>query len=282
MRVKSKKKKIIFSVILVVLVFGILFIYNAFNGNPVSKAIERKKFQTYIEKTYPGTDFKIDKMYFDFKFADYGAKVVSKEKGYEFDIISLSDGTISDQYKDMPMLVDYELTMKFTESINYEITKVLKNKLNLSNYEDTNDDGKSSLFISMDVEQGKYKDKTIEYSNDLDDKFAIGLSIPMQDEKDYKEKLCENMQIIRDFALKQNYKGLVGIYVTTTTPDDMAHCLVLNGEELKTESEKLDNFIYQGVANFDTLNKASKIDIELYDGSVKEKERESFEEELKN
>lgn len=281
MRVKSKKKKIIFSVILVVLVFGILFIYNAFNGNPVSKAIERKKFQTYIEKTYPGTDFKIDKMYFDFKFANYGAKVVSDEKGYEFNIVRLYDGRIYDEYKDMPMLIDYEITKKFRDKIAYDIMNGLKDKLNLSDEEARYQENKSSLDVFIDVEQGKYRDKSIEYSNDLDDKFAIGLSIPMQDEKDYKEKLCENMQIIRDFALKQNYKGLVGIYVTTTT-DDVAHCLVLNGEELKAESEKLDNFIYQGVANFDTLNKASKIDIELYDESVKEKERENFEEELKN
>lgn len=62
---ESKKKKIIFSVILIILVFGVLFIYNIFNGNPISKAIERKKLQSYIEKTYLGTDFKILKKSLD-------------------------------------------------------------------------------------------------------------------------------------------------------------------------------------------------------------------------
>jgi len=72
-----KKSKIILVFLSIVLVIFIGFIYNSFNGNPINKYIATKKVESYLAMNYPEEEFKIEKVYYNFKLGHYLAKVYS-------------------------------------------------------------------------------------------------------------------------------------------------------------------------------------------------------------
>jgi hypothetical protein len=69
-------KKMILSVALLFLVTFVLFIYNEFNGNPISKYRAEKALQSYLAETYPDKVVRIkEEGFYDFKFKEYLFKV---------------------------------------------------------------------------------------------------------------------------------------------------------------------------------------------------------------
>ncbi|MFC4560019.1 hypothetical protein ACFO3D_17800 [Virgibacillus kekensis] len=70
------KKKIFFSVLLVLLIGFVLFVYNAFNGNPISKFISKQVLEDYLEETYPDQEFRIKEGFYNFKFSEYNYTVI--------------------------------------------------------------------------------------------------------------------------------------------------------------------------------------------------------------
>jgi len=69
------KKKIIYSIILVILISFILLIFNAFNGNPISKFVGKKVAAKYLEETYPNEEFRLESGEYNFKFSEYNYPV---------------------------------------------------------------------------------------------------------------------------------------------------------------------------------------------------------------
>ncbi|MCY8143818.1 hypothetical protein [Bacillus haynesii] len=65
------KKKILYSVLIVLLVSFVLAAYNTFNGNPVSKRLSQTKLEHYLNDRYPEKDLRIDSAIYNFKFAEY-------------------------------------------------------------------------------------------------------------------------------------------------------------------------------------------------------------------
>jgi len=65
------KKKILYSVLIVLLVSFVLAAYNAFNGNPVSKKLSQTALEHYLNDRYPEKDLRIDSAIYNFKFAEY-------------------------------------------------------------------------------------------------------------------------------------------------------------------------------------------------------------------
>ncbi|MCY8216243.1 hypothetical protein [Bacillus haynesii] len=65
------KKKILYSVLIVLLVSFVLAAYNAFNGNPVSKKLSQTALEHYLNDRYPEKDLRIDNGLYNFKFAEY-------------------------------------------------------------------------------------------------------------------------------------------------------------------------------------------------------------------
>ncbi|MCY7790459.1 hypothetical protein [Bacillus haynesii] len=65
------KKKILYSVLIVLLVSFVLAAYNAFNGNPVSKKLSQTALEHYLTDRYPEKDLRIDSGVYNFKFTEY-------------------------------------------------------------------------------------------------------------------------------------------------------------------------------------------------------------------
>ncbi|MFS8630057.1 MAG: hypothetical protein LOD92_02590, partial [Bacillales bacterium] len=54
-----KFTKILLFAAMILLIGFVLFFYNAFNGNPVSKFLSKKELQAHLEETYPGREFTV-------------------------------------------------------------------------------------------------------------------------------------------------------------------------------------------------------------------------------
>lgn len=62
-----KKRKIVFSVLALLLIGFVLFVYNEFNGNPISKYFATQKLESYLKETYPKKEFRVDPGSYNFK-----------------------------------------------------------------------------------------------------------------------------------------------------------------------------------------------------------------------
>lgn len=65
------KNKWLYSVLLVLVAGAVLFLYNAFNGNPLSKLAAKSTLKDHLESTYPEDRFVIQKEFFNFKDGGY-------------------------------------------------------------------------------------------------------------------------------------------------------------------------------------------------------------------
>lgn len=70
--------KIIAGLVAFLLIGGILFVTNAFVGNPISSMLASKAIKQYVEQNYSFLDLEIDKPEYNFKFSSYGALAHSK------------------------------------------------------------------------------------------------------------------------------------------------------------------------------------------------------------
>lgn len=141
------KKKIVYSILLVFLIGTILFFFNAFNGNPLSKYLGKHLVESYLEDTYPNEEFRIENGQFDFKSNRYNYPVI---KIGEAPYASIGNSSTKDKAEKQIQSVDYsvsvtgflkqkirydsiryarmdiELCEKLSEGASVEITNLLK------------------------------------------------------------------------------------------------------------------------------------------------------------
>lgn len=77
-RIELKKRKILFSFMAFILIGLVLFIYDQFNGNPVSKYLATKKLERYLKDTYPDKELRIERGAYNFKDQEYSFQVLEK------------------------------------------------------------------------------------------------------------------------------------------------------------------------------------------------------------
>lgn len=70
------KKKVIYSVIMILIVGLILFVYNAFNGNPMTKYLSKKTLEQYLTVTYSNKTFRLTDSSYNFKDHEYYFRAV--------------------------------------------------------------------------------------------------------------------------------------------------------------------------------------------------------------
>lgn len=75
---KIKPLKIVAGLSALILIFGILFVTNAFVGNPISRALANKSIKSYVEQNYSFLDLEVEKPVYNFKFSSYMARAKSK------------------------------------------------------------------------------------------------------------------------------------------------------------------------------------------------------------
>lgn len=71
--------KIAAGVIAVSLIGGLLFVTNAFVGNPISAMLANRAIKQYVAENYSSLDLEVDKAEYNFKYGSYAALAYSKK-----------------------------------------------------------------------------------------------------------------------------------------------------------------------------------------------------------
>ena len=78
----------------------VLFYYFAFNGNPFAVSLYQPKIETYIEKNYPGHEYKISYSFYDFKNYNYYYDVTDPDSEDGSFLAYYDHGTVYDTYEE--------------------------------------------------------------------------------------------------------------------------------------------------------------------------------------
>ena len=241
MKVKFNLKKIIYFVILVGILAFLFSIYNAFNSNPISKGIAKNKLNKYIEENYSDRDFIIKDVIYNFKFSEYYGRVISQEEGLDYNITLSKNGNIIDLYKENGFIEDVELNNRFNKNVEEDFKEGLKYKVSFNKDGNMND----YLFAYFNIIQGKYKDRDIQYSKELDDKFLIQLNIHDEKDGDYRDRFVDLASEIIKYAESNGYKGLSAISISTYI-NDVEYSILVKRDEFSKDMEELYNNIVKG------------------------------------
>ncbi|MEG0912338.1 MAG: hypothetical protein RSD35_01705 [Oscillospiraceae bacterium] len=99
----KKTAKIIAIIAAFALIGGILFVANAFVGNPISKMLAVNTAEKYINQHYADTDYIVEKVNYNFKDGGYYARISSPSSMDSYFSLSISSlGKLGwDSYEDM-------------------------------------------------------------------------------------------------------------------------------------------------------------------------------------
>ncbi|MEG1895645.1 MAG: hypothetical protein RR162_05340 [Oscillospiraceae bacterium] len=99
----KKTAKIIALVVAFALIGGVLFVTNAFVGNPISKLLATNAAQKYINEKYIGTDYIVEKVQYNFKDGGYYGRIKSPSSIDTYFSLSITSlGKVGwDSYDDM-------------------------------------------------------------------------------------------------------------------------------------------------------------------------------------
>lgn len=100
------KKKILYSIILIILIGFILTCYNAFNGNPISNLLGKHLVENYLKETYPNEEFRVESGKYNFKFTEYS-----------YDVIKIGE----DPYAVIDPAADAIVKEKFLQGLDYYV-----------------------------------------------------------------------------------------------------------------------------------------------------------------
>lgn len=126
------KRKWAYTIILVFLVGAVLFFYNAFNGNPISKMTAEKNLGNYLERTYPDDEFIIQRSFYNFKVGGYNFVItkVGGDQQTEYEFILTGFFGLHVHYDGIYYAnQDEKLLAKLAKEANEELTKFLQRKV---------------------------------------------------------------------------------------------------------------------------------------------------------
>lgn len=245
MRKKFGVKKIVLLVILVLIISGLAYVANAFNGNPISKYFAKNEYKKYIEKTYPDTDFEVSRAWYNFKDGNYGSEVISASRNLKFNLTKNTRNGIDDDYRDKPILLDYDNMIRFKDEIVNEINKEIEN---IGGNEIV-----KSIYSDLSFAQGKYN-KDSKFTKDLDEEIKIQVDLRREQVKDVsndkvKPSINKNKLYI-DKGKEVIEKPIVEKPIKGETVEGEELVMVINDEFINIAYEIKDiivNMGYQGL-----------------------------------
>lgn len=190
------KKKWIYLILLVILVGAVLFFYNAFNGNPLSKMTAKSTLKSHLEATYPEDEFVIQKAFYNFKDSGYNFYVTQvgeeQQTEYEFILTGFFGSTIHSDgiyYANQ----DVELIRKLQKEAGEEIMNLLQEKV-------------PEVFVvtpQLEVLKGKYAADT-HWSTDFTPEKPLYLFIAIDSREFSKEDVLQASTTIQQSLHEAN------------------------------------------------------------------------------
>ncbi|WP_433745812.1 hypothetical protein [Falsibacillus pallidus] len=217
------KKKTFHRILLFIFLAMILFIFNVFYGNPLSKYISKKDLEHYLHTHYPDKDFHLSKGDYVFPFGSYSYKVSefqggqeSKSKEYEFMIGGAFsrkvrvDGIYEDN-------LDPNLMERLGKEAGEEINDLLTQHFSNINYV-----GARCAVLKDKLDENVKWDKSL----DLDELLSINIFLDSrkQSKGEFYKEVTKIQTLLNEHGY--NYKGVI-----------------VNGDLLDTKSDTIDWYV---------------------------------------
>lgn len=94
-------------------------------GNPIIRYKVKKEITAYITENYPENDFEDVKVFYNFKFGDYGSQIASKTSEDTKFYISYDDGEIEDSFDDY-VTNGWNTYMRIEQEFDNQVTQLIK------------------------------------------------------------------------------------------------------------------------------------------------------------
>ena len=191
------KKKWLYICLLIVLIVPILFFYQAFNGNPVTKYFSKAALKSFLAETYPENEYYIREQYYNFKIGGYTSKVVQigdeQQTEYEFEVTGLLNPTVTLDgiyYGNL----DIPLIERLSEEAEDEITSELT-----GNVPEITD-----IYVQIEVLKGKYESDTV-WKREMQLEKPIRIILTLDVTNMTKEEVLKKVKTIQQTLQEENY-----------------------------------------------------------------------------
>ena len=124
---KVNTLKILAGLAAIILIMGILFITNAFVGNPISQMLATRSIKKYVDKNYSSLDLKVDKAVYNFKDSAYSARAKSQTSVDTHFLVYYRDGKVQRDDYESYVLSGFNTIQRFQEEYS-SIAKSLISK----------------------------------------------------------------------------------------------------------------------------------------------------------
>lgn len=192
-----KRKKWLYIILIIVLVVPILFFYNAFNGNPVSKYTSKKSLKSFLAEKYPDQQYHIRDQFYNFKIGGYTFEVVQigdeQQTEYEFEVTGFFKPTV--KYDGIYYAnLDIPLMEKLSEEAAFELASVLTEKVPKI----------VDIYVQLEILQGRYEVKT-NWTKDLTLEKPMYIHLIMDVTNMNKEEVLAAVVTIQHTLNLENY-----------------------------------------------------------------------------
>ncbi|WP_078556228.1 hypothetical protein [Bacillus alkalicellulosilyticus] len=197
------KKKMVYSIILLFLVGSILFIYNEFNGNPLSKWYAKRTVDNYLAEHYEDKTFRIDEGFYDFKFKEYAFDVI--EIGSTSETSNTPETyyfTVRGWFKPTVMIdgiytenLDYEAMERLSQEAASDIQSILL---------ENNVSSVHSVDVQLEILKGEYSsEQPWSKQMELEKPFSMHMFLDVTNRE--KEQFYEDVKSIQTILNKEGY-----------------------------------------------------------------------------
>lgn len=196
-----KKTKMLLIVAMVLLISVVFYLYNGFNGNPISKYLSKKELQAYLEETYNDKEFAVRDGVYNFKVSGYEftvAEIGSTDADgnvmeYEFTVSGFLNPKV-DRDGIYEANLDHQLASYLNEQIVKELSPLLKEKVETFYH----------MECYIEVLKGKYPDD-VKWSKELELEKPIDFFIQLNSTNQSAEEFFKASQEIKKIIDKQGY-----------------------------------------------------------------------------
>ena len=192
------KRKWLYIILIVVLIVPILFFYQAFNGNPVTKYFSKAALKSFLAETYPEHEYHIREQFYNFKIGGYTSWVVQigdqQQTEYEFEVTGFLKPTVTHDgiyYGNL----DIPLIEKLADEAAVEISSLLAKHVPKI----------TDIYVRVEVLKGKYEADTV-WNKEMKLEKPIGISLTLDVTNLNKDEVLEVAKTIQQTLHEENYK----------------------------------------------------------------------------
>ncbi|WP_217587589.1 hypothetical protein [Lentibacillus saliphilus] len=196
-----KLKKMILIILAAILFGGVLFFYNAFNGNPISKLYAKRVLDQHLEDAYPDANFSINDGFYNFKDGSYNFDVTELGEVEEYDQPNTYDMSVRGFWKPEVRFdgiyndsLDESLMKKMSYFAETELLEVLWASV----------PSVKTISVRIEIQKGDFGDD-VEWDKDLQFTKPMGMHIHL-DATDHDEAaVLRDAQMIQETLNTEGY-----------------------------------------------------------------------------